>query len=59
MSRSVRLDTLLKPKQLAERVGVTPRTVVRWITEGKLKGQKVGRVWRVRAEDWKEFVDGK
>lgn len=56
--RTVRLDTLLKPNQMAARAGVTPRTIVRWIHEGKLRGVKVGRVWRVRAEDWKEFVDG-
>jgi excisionase family DNA binding protein len=55
MTKTVRLETLLKPRAVAELADVSPRTVVRWIHEGKLKGVKVGRVWRVRARDWARF----
>lgn len=57
MTKTVRIETLLKPRTCADLVGVSPRTVVRWINEGKLKGVKVGRVWRVRAKDFVDFVE--
>jgi excisionase family DNA binding protein len=56
--KTVRFETLLKPKEVAEWAGVTPRTVVRWINDGKLEGTKVGRVWRVRAIDYYKFLNG-
>ena len=55
--RTVRLETLLKPGYIAEVLDVRPRTVVRWINEGKLKGVKVGRVWRVKAIDLYKFLN--
>jgi excisionase family DNA binding protein len=56
--RTVRFETLLKPRTVAEWLDVSPRTVVRWINEGKLKGTKVGRVWRVKALDYYKFLNG-
>jgi len=42
---------LLRPEEVAELLQVSRRTVVRWLREGRLKGVRVGRLWRVREED--------
>lgn len=42
---------LLKPTKVAKMLDVRPRTVVRWIHEGKIGGVKVGRVWRIPVDD--------
>lgn len=39
---------LLTPREVAELLSVTPRTVARWCREEKIPGaRKVGRVWRI------------
>ncbi|HET7581656.1 MAG TPA: biotin carboxylase N-terminal domain-containing protein, partial [Candidatus Limnocylindria bacterium] len=40
-------DELLSPRQVADELGVTARTVQRWITEGRLPATRVGRRMRV------------
>ncbi|NBW17203.1 MAG: DNA-binding protein, partial [Caulobacteraceae bacterium] len=40
----------------AEHLGVTTRAVRKWLDAGKLKGSKLGRVWRIRPEDVDAFV---
>jgi excisionase family DNA binding protein len=37
----------------------TRPTFYRWLRQGKLKGMKVGRQWRFRAEDLRRFLEGK
>jgi acetyl-CoA/propionyl-CoA carboxylase biotin carboxyl carrier protein len=37
----------LSPRQAAERLGTTTRTVQRWITSGRLPARRVGGRWRV------------
>lgn len=50
---------LLTPKQVADQLGVQPRTVARWCRDGTIKGSKVGRVWRIsEAEVRKVYMDG-
>ncbi len=48
---------LLKPEEAAEILGVNLGTVRRWLREGKLKGVKVGRLWRITEEDLKAFIE--
>lgn len=49
---------LFNPKQVAERLGVSSRSVLRWIQSGKLEGQKLGeRQYRVSKEALKKFLD--
>jgi excisionase family DNA binding protein len=38
---------LMRPRKAGKILDVSPRTVVRWIREGKIEGVKVGRNWRV------------
>jgi excisionase family DNA binding protein len=40
-------DELLTPTQVAAELGVTPRTVQRWINDGRLQAQRVGGRMRV------------
>ena len=44
-------DELLSPRQVAERLGVTVRTVQRWVAEGRLVGHHVGGRLRLAARD--------
>jgi excisionase family DNA binding protein len=50
-------DTLLTPEQVAQRLQVTERTVYKWLSEGRLKGTKLGRLWRIRPEDLEAYLD--
>ena len=48
----------LTPKQVADQLQVTHKTVLEWIGTGKIKAKKLGRVWRVTPEAFKKFTDG-
>lgn len=37
---------------------VHPRTIVKWIHEGRLVGRKAGRVWRVSLASVEEMMRG-
>lgn len=50
------MERMLKPRVVAEQLEVTPRTVVRWINVGELKGVKVGRVWRIPETELKAYI---
>jgi len=47
----------LSTKEAAERLGVTSRTVYRFIDEGGLVAYKFGRVIRVKEADLEGFVE--
>jgi len=49
-------EKLMNQHDVAERLGISPKTVGDWLRAGKLKGLKVGRFWRVREEDLQEFL---
>lgn len=49
---------LLTPKEVAEILRVSPRTVQRWVKEGKLWAVRVGRLWRIPREALREFLSG-
>jgi excisionase family DNA binding protein len=42
--------------EVATFMGVTPRTVQRWIREGRLPAMVVGGTYRVKREDLQRFV---
>lgn len=45
-------------EQVAEMLDMHPKTIQRYIREGKLKANKVGRRWRVTGHDLSIFVEG-
>ena len=49
-------EQLMTPKQAAERLIVSEKTVKDWLRAGTLKGIKVGRLWRIRESDLQEFL---
>lgn len=51
------MKKLLTPKEIAENLSVSEKTVKMWLLQGKLKGLKAGIFWRVREEDLEAFLD--
>jgi excisionase family DNA binding protein len=51
-------DELLTPEEAATRLKVSRLTIGDWLRSGKLKGVKVGRLWRVRERDLENFLKG-
>lgn len=49
-------ERLLTPAEIVTRLSVSLVTVGRWLREGKLKGVKAGRQWRVRESDLEAFL---
>ena len=45
-------------EQLAGILSLHPKTVQRFLREGEIKATKVGREWRVRKEDLRDFAHG-
>lgn len=54
---SFEITKWLSTKEAAEMLGVTSRTVYRFIDEGNLPAYKFGRVIRVKESDLEGFVD--
>lgn len=49
---------LLTVPEVAQRLGLSPRTVERAISAGQLASVRVGRARRVAPEDLADYVDG-
>lgn len=47
----------LSTKEAADRLGVTPRTLYRFIDQGELPGYRLGRVIRLKLNDIDAFID--
>lgn len=45
------------PKEVAEMLQVTERTVYRWIDKGHLKAAKLGKLWRITEQALNEFLE--
>lgn len=50
------VEKAITPVQAAERLQVSVFTVQEWLRQGKLKGFKVGRLWRIREADLDNFI---
>jgi excisionase family DNA binding protein len=51
------LDKYLTTEQVAEILQVHPFTILKFIKNGKIKGVKLGRVYRINENDVKEFLE--
>lgn len=47
---------MLKVSEVAHKLGVSPMTVYRLVHSGELRGLRVGRRYRIKEEDFEEFV---
>lgn len=54
---SKELPKIYTLREVQEILGVTQRTLYRWIDNGSLKAFKAGRTWRVSEEALQEFID--
>lgn len=50
------LDKIFTPAQIADLLQVAEKTVYRWLDSGKLRGVKLGRLWRIREEHLEDFL---
>jgi len=49
-------EDLLTPSEVAERLRVNREVVYKWLQSGKMKGIRVGRLWRIRSSDLDAFL---
>jgi excisionase family DNA binding protein len=49
-------EKVYTPEGAAEALMVSPKTIREWLRIGKLKGVKIGRLWRVRESDLQEIL---
>ena len=47
----------LSPDQVANKLGISNKTVYKWLNERRLKGAKMGHLWRIDAGDLQQFID--
>lgn len=52
------IETYYTVEQISKLIDMHPKTIQRYIREGKLKAQKVGKSWRVTGHDLSVFVEG-
>jgi excisionase family DNA binding protein len=50
-------DRLYSVSEVAQRLGMSPYTIMTWIKAGRLKASRIGRFWRIRARDLERFID--
>jgi excisionase family DNA binding protein len=58
MGGMMNAEKLLTPEDAAKALLVKSDTLRGWLRTGKLKGVKVGRLWRVRESDLEAFLQG-
>lgn len=56
MTADVPEERFLTPEEVADMLRVSPRTVNRWLNQGKLPGVKIGSRWRIEREDFERFI---
>jgi excisionase family DNA binding protein len=50
-------ERLYNPTEIAEYLQVHRETVMEHLRSGKLRGRKVGRLWRISESDLQTFID--
>jgi excisionase family DNA binding protein len=48
----------MSTQEAARRLGITPRTLYRFVDEGSLPAYKMGRVFRLKQSDVDAFIEG-
>lgn len=50
-------ERLLTPEQTAARLQLSEITIIYWLRAKKLPGVKLGKLWRVKESDLRQFID--
>lgn len=53
------IEHFLTTEQVANILQVHPLTILKFIKQGKLKGVKIGRVYRIQESDVREFLEAR
>ena len=53
------MNEYLTIKEVTEILKVSRTTVYNWMTSGRLKFFKIGKLVRIKKEDLKKFIEGK
>ncbi len=51
------MEDLLTPEEVAAVMKVKTITVKDWLRDGRLKGVKTGRLWRIRKQNVEDFIE--
>lgn len=51
------MDKIFTPEEAARLLAVSPKTIRKWIRQGKLKESRAGRLLRIRERDLEAFLD--
>ncbi len=51
-------ETYYSVEQISQMLSIHPKTVQRYIREGKLRASKIGKSWRVSGHDLSVFTEG-
>lgn len=49
---------ILTPEEVGTRLGLKTKTVKDWLRVGKIRGVKVGKLWRVKESDLQDYING-
>ncbi len=52
-----KIEKLLTPTDVADRLQVNERTVTQWLRKGHLRGFKIGKEWRISPDDLQAFLE--
>ena len=50
------MESLLSIEESAEKLGLHPETLRKWLREKRISGVKVGRKWKLQEADLRAFV---
>lgn len=51
------MQEMLTPEEVARKLKVSRRTIYLWLRQGRLKGVKVGDLWRIPESALREFIE--
>jgi excisionase family DNA binding protein len=51
------VEDLLTVEQAAAKLQIASKTLKDWLRAGRLKGVRLGKLWRVKERDLEEFVE--
>lgn len=51
------MDKFLTPEEAADRLAVSPKSIREWLRNGKIKGVKAGKLWRISPQALDEFLN--
>jgi excisionase family DNA binding protein len=51
------MEDLLTVEQAAAKLQIAPKTLKDWLRAGRLKGVRLGKLWRIKESDLEAFIN--